>query len=112
MFYNIAGPSGCGKTTLLQCIVGKKIIDSGSIMVFGGKPGSRQAGVPGPRVGYMPQELALYGEFTIRETLQYFGRIFNMTDDKINERSDFLIQFLDLPSKWRLVMNLSGGQQR
>ena len=28
----------------------------------------------GPRVGYMPQELALYGEFTIRETLQYFGR--------------------------------------
>eukprot|EP00090_Calanus_glacialis_P013108 TRINITY_DN21732_c0_g1_i1.p1 TRINITY_DN21732_c0_g1~~TRINITY_DN21732_c0_g1_i1.p1 ORF type:complete len:794 (-),score=171.87 TRINITY_DN21732_c0_g1_i1:630-3011(-) len=110
--YGLLGPSGCGKTTLLQCIVGKKIIDSGSIMVFGGKPGSRQAGVPGPRVGYMPQELALYGEFTIRETLQYFGRIFNMTDDKINERSDFLIQFLDLPSKWRLVMNLSGGQQR
>ena len=32
------------------------------------------SGVPGPRVGYMPQELALYGEFTIRETLQYFGR--------------------------------------
>ena len=60
----------------------------------------------------MPQELALYGEFTIRETLQYFGRIFNMSDEKINERSDFLIQFLDLPSKWRLVMNLSGGQQR
>ena len=80
--------------------------------MFGGAPGSRQAGVPGPRVGYMPQELALYGEFTIRETLQYFGRIFHMSDEKINERSDFLIKFLDLPSKWRLVMNLSGGQQR
>ena len=92
--------------------MGKKIIDSGSVLVFGGKPGSRQAGVPGPRVGYMPQELALYGEFTIRETLQYFGRIFNMSDEKIRERSDFLIQFLDLPNKWRLVMNLSGGQQR
>ena len=69
-----AGPSGCGKTTLLQCIVGKRLIDNGSILVFGGPPGSRESGVPGPRVGYMPQELALYGEFTIRETLQYFGR--------------------------------------
>ena len=69
------GPSGCGKTTLLQCIVGKRLIDGGSILVFGGAPGSRQSGVPGPRVGYMPQELALYGEFTIKETLQYFGRL-------------------------------------
>ncbi len=34
----------------------------------------RQSLVPGPNVGYMPQELALYGEFTIKETLQYFGR--------------------------------------
>ena len=37
-----AGPSGCGKTTLLQCIVGKRLLDSGQILVFGGKPGSRQ----------------------------------------------------------------------
>ena len=39
-------------------------------------------------------------------------RIFNMSAARIQERSDFLIQFLDLPSKWRLVVNLSGGQQR
>ena len=50
-----AGPSGCGKTTLLQCIVGKRLIDAGSILVFGGVPGTRESGVPGPRVGYMPQ---------------------------------------------------------
>ena len=75
------GPSGCGKTTLLQCIVGKRLIDGGSILVFGGAPGSRQSGVPGPRVGYMPQELALYGEFTIKETLQYFGRWEEGTED-------------------------------
>ena len=77
--FDYSGPSGCGKTTLLQCIVGKKIIDSGTILVFGGKPGSQQAGVPGARCGYMPQELALYGEFTIRETLQYFGRFCSLS---------------------------------
>ena len=77
----LTGPSGCGKTTLLQCIVGKRLIDAGSVLVFGGAPGSRQSGVPGPRVGYMPQELALYGEFTIKETLQYFGRWEQGTED-------------------------------
>ena len=30
----------------------------------------------GSRVGYMPQELALFGEFNIEETLTYFRRIF------------------------------------
>lgn len=64
--YGLLGPSGCGKTTLLQCIVGKRRLQSGRISVFGSKPGTPQAGVPGPRVGYMPQELALYNEFTIQ----------------------------------------------
>lgn len=64
--YGLLGPSGCGKTTLLQCIVGKRRLQSGRLAVFGSKPGTAQAGVPGPRVGYMPQELALYNEFTIQ----------------------------------------------
>jgi hypothetical protein len=59
--------------------------------------------VPGHRVGFMPQELALYSEFSIGETLSYFGRIFNMTAEKIRERTLFLIDFLDLPKDNRLV---------
>ena len=53
--YGLLGASGCGKTTLLSCIVGTKLLDEGQIRVLGGKPGSPQSGVPGPRVGYMPQ---------------------------------------------------------
>eukprot|EP00095_Tigriopus_kingsejongensis_P012233 snap_masked-scaffold87_size395581-processed-gene-0.4 protein:Tk12233 transcript:snap_masked-scaffold87_size395581-processed-gene-0.4-mRNA-1 annotation:"abc transporter g family member 20 isoform x2" len=110
--YGLLGPSGCGKTTLLSCIVGKQRLKSGSISVFGGKPGSAESGVPGTRVGYMPQELALYGEFTIAETMSYFGRIYNLSSRKIQERTEFLMDFLDLPKAKRLIMNLSGGQQR
>ena len=80
--------------------------------MFGGKPGTKKSGVPGSRVGYMPQELALYGEFTIAETLSYFGRIFDMPRERIRARTKFLIKFLDLPTQQRLIMNLSGGQQR
>ena len=97
----LIGPSGCGKTTLLKCIVGKLKLNSGSVTVFGQEPGTTDCGVPGRRVGYMPQELALFGEFNIAETLRYFSRIYGMSYDKYKERIDFLMKFLDLPSRTR-----------
>ena len=101
VFQYVIGPSGCGKTTLLKCIVGKHKLNSGSIRVFGEQPGTKGCGVPGSRVGYMPQELALFGEFNIAETLRYFSRIYGMTYDKYKERINFLMKFLDLPSETR-----------
>ncbi|KAJ8985043.1 hypothetical protein NQ317_016954 [Molorchus minor] len=110
--YGLLGASGCGKTTLLNCIVGRKRLNSGEIWVLGGTPGSRGSGVPGPRVGYMPQEIALYGEFTIRETLKYFGWISDMTTEQVEAKVDFFVNFLMLPDADRQVKHLSGGQQR
>ena len=81
-------------------------------MVFGAEPGTKESGIPGPRVGYMPQELALYGEFTIKETLEYFGRMYNLTNAFVKSKIEFLTKLLDLPPGHRFVRTLSGGQQR
>lgn len=110
--YGLLGPSGCGKTTLLKCVVGKLKVDRGTVMCLGAPPGSPGHAVPGCKVGYMPQEIALYNEFTISETLLYFGILHGMSWAKVKERTAFLLEFLSLPDKSRLINTLSGGQKR
>ncbi|XP_067007199.2 ABC transporter G family member 23 [Anabrus simplex] len=110
--YGLLGASGCGKTTLLSCVVGCQNLNSGDIWVLGGRPGAKGSGVPGPRVGYMPQDIALAQEFTVREAVFFFGWLFQMNRKDIEERFDFLSALLDLPSSGRYIKSLSGGQQR
>ncbi|XP_071441927.1 ABC transporter G family member 20-like [Hetaerina americana] len=111
--YGLLGASGCGKTTLLSCVCGLLKLDGGDIMVLGGRPGDKGSGVPGHRVGYMPQELSLLQEFTIDNVMTYFGWLFGMSGKELRERSNFLIDLLQLTSKRsQQIKHLSGGQQR
>ena len=110
--YALLGPSGCGKTTLLSCILGRKSLQSGDIRVWDGVPGDRSIGLPGCLVGYMPQDICLYMEFTIQETFQYFGRLQRLTSDSLEKRQIALLDLLDLPEPTRRVSALSGGQKR
>ncbi|ODM94472.1 ABC transporter G family member 20 [Orchesella cincta] len=110
--YSLLGSSGCGKTTILSCCVGVKSLDSGHILINGAEPGTRASGVPGRHVGYMPQDIALYNEFSIGEVLQYYGRMYGMSSSTVAKNMDFLIGFLALPKPDRRIGSLSGGQKR
>ena len=96
----------------MHCLVGSLKPKRGIVKVFGEVPGSHRALVPGPGVGYMPQEIGLFNEFTIQETLFFFGRLYRLPAAVINGRIAFLISFLELPDKSAMVGKLSGGQAR
>jgi ABC-type multidrug transport system ATPase subunit len=106
------GASGCGKTTLLSSILGMVALDEGEIAVLGFKTKSNEVQRAGSRIGYMPQETALIGELTIKETIYYFGKIFQMDIDKIRERYEMLHKLLELPDGDKRVEECSGGQMR
>ena len=60
----------------------------------------------------MPQETALINELNIREMMWFFGTIFNMPSEKIDDQLYFLTKLLELPNSERLIRDGSGGQQR
>lgn len=92
---------------MLRCVVGRLSAGrNGSVLVFGLRPGDKLGQVPGRDIGYMPQEISIYEDFTIEETLSYFAKINRMQSTQISARIDFLLKFLDLPAKSRPVVNL------
>ncbi|XP_054161344.1 ABC transporter G family member 23-like [Oppia nitens] len=110
--FALLGANGCGKTTVIKLILGRIKPRNGLIQVFGLPPAHRDLGIPGPGVGYMPQEIALFNEFTIEQCLTYFGKIYKMDSHCINNRLELSIEMLDLPNRKHKISELSGGQQR
>ena len=111
--YGLLGPSGCGKTSLLKLVVGMHSPDQGLVRVFGSQPGIKNTFIPGPGVGYMPQEISLFLNLTVAETLIFYSKIYRMKSHLVAERIEFLLRLLDLEHKGnRLVGQLSGGQKR
>ncbi|ODN04358.1 ABC transporter G family member 23 [Orchesella cincta] len=104
--YGLLGSSGCGKTTLLNCIIGLQKWDSGKIHVFNQRPSK------GAKIGHMPQDMALYEQLSIKEMIEYYGRLYGMPKREVEERFIFLVDFLKLRSKFKLIKNLSGGERK
>jgi ABC-type multidrug transport system ATPase subunit len=93
-------------------MIGVMEYDEGEIKVFGASPGSKSSDLPGPSVGFMPQELYLIEIFTIKEMIHYFGRIYLMTIQDIEKTSEYFLNFFELPDKGSKIGECSGGQQR
>jgi ABC-2 type transport system ATP-binding protein len=105
--YGLLGPNGAGKTTVIKVLCGLLRLTSGEAYLLGKRIPDKSLA---SRIGYMPQETALYIGLTVHQNLSFFGRIFGLSRAEVAERERQLLAFIDL-EKWRdeLVMNLSGG---
>jgi ribosome-dependent ATPase len=112
----LIGPDGVGKSTLLGLIAGARRLQSGSVRALGGEIGDaahRRAVCA--RIAYMPQGLGrnLYAELSVRENLDFFGRLFGRRAAEREERIARLLAATGLaPFADRPVGKLSGGMKQ
>ena len=108
--FGLLGPNGSGKTTLLRILLGLTRATSGSALLLDEPVPSRRVL---PRVGYMPQELAIYRDLTVGENLALFGRLSGVAGTELDRRIADTLALVRLADReHRLVSTLSGGLRR
>jgi len=101
----LLGPSGCGKTTLIRCLAGVQIVESGEVSVLGAPAGTT---VNRARVAYVTQASSVYPDLTVRQNLSYFAALHG-ADAAALEKSLADVGLADRADQ--LTADLSGGQR-
>ena len=110
--FGLLGPNGSGKTTTMRMILGVLSPSSGKVVVFGHEmPKERDRVVR--RLGYVPQKFSLYEDLTVLENLEFYGKVFNMSGQKLWDRIKEMMEEFDLwRFRHRLAGKLSGGTKQ
>jgi ABC-2 type transport system ATP-binding protein len=105
--YGFLGPNGSGKTTTIRMLCGLLTPDSGEGTCLGYDI-RREADRIKRRVGYMTQRFSLYQDLSVRENLEFVGRLYGIPDARGSARE--MIGRLGLEGREnQLAGELSGG---
>jgi ABC-2 type transport system ATP-binding protein len=114
--FGLIGPDGSGKSTLINAIAGVLAYDSGELDVLGVRVDSERAAERvKPYIGLMPQGLGqnLYGDLSIEENVDYFGRTRLVPPDELEKRKNTLLGLTRLDRfRTRPMKALSGGMKQ
>jgi ABC-2 type transport system ATP-binding protein len=110
--FGLLGPNGAGKTTLLSITCGlltptKGDVKLGGRSLLGGDDDLKR------QIGIVPQELAIYGELTARENLQFFGELYGVTGPSLQKSVKEVLAAVGLTERAdNRVRTFSGGMKR
>jgi ABC-2 type transport system ATP-binding protein len=108
--FGLLGPNGAGKTTTIKLILGLIFPTAGEVRVLGADPrdvDSKQ------KIGYLPEESYLHRFLNAEETLDFYGRLFDLPKEVRRERAAKLIERVGLShAKKRPLKEYSKGMVR
>ncbi len=108
--FGLLGPNGSGKTTTMKLLLGLLFPSGGEITILGETATNVEKN---ERIGYLPEESYLYKFLNAVETLDFYGRLFNMTKSERRERVKYYIDMVGLSqAKHRQLKEYSKGMTR
>ena len=110
--FGFLGPNGAGKSSTMRMIGCVSPVDSGYLRVLGMDPATDGPHIRA-RLGVVPQEDTLDLVLTVADNLIVYGRYFGLPYNEIRERTNELLDFVQLSERRDdLVDDLSGGMKR
>ena len=108
--FGLLGPNGSGKTTTLKLLLGLLFPTDGEVSILG-RPATDVS--KNEKIGYLPEESYLYRFLNAEETLDFYGRLFDMPAAVRKERTRELIKMVQLDhAKRRQLKEYSKGMTR
>src|SRR5690606_28980559 len=108
--FGLLGPNGSGKTTTIKLLLGLLYPSEGEALVLGR---SAHDVAKNERIGYLPEESYLYKFLNAEETLDFYGRLFDLPTAVRRERIDKLIKLVKLEgARKRQLREYSKGMTR
>lgn len=93
--YGLLGPNGAGKTTCLRILSTVLKPTSGIALVDGYNVATHPAEVRA-RIGFLSGNTGIYDRMTAWEMVEYFGRLYGMSEDQLRERIDHIFEMLQM----------------
>jgi ABC-2 type transport system ATP-binding protein len=108
----LIGPNGAGKSTTVSMICGLLRPDGGSVELDGVAIGAGPSDVK-RRIGFVPQDLALYEELSARENLRLFAALYGIKGAQMKARCDQVLALVNLLDRAAdKPSTFSGGMKR
>jgi sodium transport system ATP-binding protein len=93
--FGLLGPNGAGKTTTMRilCTVLRPTTGTANLA---GYDVETQPALVRANIGFMSANTAIYDRMTAWEMVQYFGRLYDMSEERLRERLEFVFGTLQM----------------
>jgi sodium transport system ATP-binding protein len=93
--FGLLGPNGAGKTTCLR-ILSTVLRPTGGRAIISGYDVANYPAQVRSRIGFMSNNTGIYDRMTAWEMVEYFGRLYGLTGDKLVSRMDEVFTMLQM----------------
>lgn len=110
--FGLLGPNGAGKSTLISLMINMLVPNSGDVFLFSENV-KKQFRKVSKKIGFIPQNIAFYHEFTAYENIKFFGELYGLKGKELEDSVNRTLETIGLEENSKQqAKNFSGGMMR